>query len=232
FVDRIDAHTYEHSLEVQLPFLQYKMKKDFKIVPIVIGTQNLETCKQIANALKPYFNSKNLFVISTDFSHYPKYEDAVKSDENVYKAILTNSTKNLIKAIEENEKQKIPSLATSMCGLSAVMTLLYLSENNPNIEMNLIQYKNSGDSEYGEKNRVVGYCAITASLKENNKMEKTEFELDSKDKKDLLEVARKTITAYIKEGKVPKIDAENFSENIKMNCGAFVTLHKHGDLRG
>ena len=69
--DRIDAHQAEHSIEVQLPFLQAVMKKDFKIVPVVVGSGSAEMYAQIAEALRPYLNPRNLFVISTDFSHYP-----------------------------------------------------------------------------------------------------------------------------------------------------------------
>ena len=77
FTDKADAHIYEHSLEVQLPFLQYKLKTEFQIIPIILGTQSASTSKKIADALKPYLNEKNLFVISSDFSHYPSYEDAM-----------------------------------------------------------------------------------------------------------------------------------------------------------
>ena len=100
FSNRTDAHAREHSLEVQLPFLQYLLKKDFRIVPIILGTQSPETCKRIAETLKPYLNSKNLFVISTDFSHYPSYDDAKNVDKSTADAILTNSPENLIRSSE------------------------------------------------------------------------------------------------------------------------------------
>ncbi|HMD14806.1 MAG TPA: AmmeMemoRadiSam system protein B, partial [Bacteroidota bacterium] len=61
FNDRDDAHAKEHCIEVQLPFLQYRMKKDFRIVPIVIGTQSSDVCRHIADALKQYCTTKNLF---------------------------------------------------------------------------------------------------------------------------------------------------------------------------
>ena len=67
-----DADKNEHSLEVQLPFLQYWMKTDISLIPIILGTQSAQSCKKIAEALKPYLNENNLFIISTDFSHYPK----------------------------------------------------------------------------------------------------------------------------------------------------------------
>ena len=65
FSNRTDAHAREHSLEVQLPFLQYRLKKNFKIIPIILGTQSQETCRRIAKALQPFLNTKNLFVVST-----------------------------------------------------------------------------------------------------------------------------------------------------------------------
>ena len=230
FSNRIDAHAREHSLEVQLPFLQYKMKKDFQIVPIVLGTQSPEMCKKIAEALKPYFGSKNLFIISSDFSHYPSYDNAAKVDKATANAIMSNSPENLLSTLNENEREGIPNLATSLCGWTSVLTLLYITQNNPDVFYTHIQYKNSGDTEYGDKSRVVGYNAIAISFKE--KKTKAQFSLSEKDKKDLLAIARSTVVQYVMERKVPDVDVSKLSDNVKTNCGAFVTLYKHGELRG
>jgi AmmeMemoRadiSam system protein B/AmmeMemoRadiSam system protein A len=228
FSDRTDAHANEHSIEVQLPFLQYRMKKDFQIVPIVIGTQNSEMCKKIAEALRPFLNNKNLFIISTDFSHYPNYTDAVKVDKATADAIIVNSPKLLLKTLENNDMKGIPNLATSLCGWTSVLTLLYMTENNTNVEIKKIEYKNSGDSEFGDKNKVVGYNSIIFSLKE----QKMGFNLNEQERKDLLSIARRTIDMYLNENKIPEIDADKLTSNIKTKCGAFVTLHKQGLLRG
>ena len=67
FVEYNEAHENEHSLEVQLPFLQHKLGDNFLLVPIILGTHDPETCKKIASELKQWFNSENLWVISTDF---------------------------------------------------------------------------------------------------------------------------------------------------------------------
>ena len=230
FSNRTDAHAGEHSLEVQLPFLQYKLKKDFKIVPIVLGTQSPEMCKKIAEALRPYFGTKNLFIISSDFSHYPLYDDAVTVDKVTADAIMSNSPEKLLFAMGGNEREGIPNLATRLCGWTSILTFLYITQNNPNVLFTHIQYKNSGDTEYGDKSKVVGYNAIAISLKE--KKTKVQFSMSEEDKKDLLAVARNTIVEYVKERKVPNVDVANLSENVKTNCGAFVTLHKHEELRG
>ncbi len=230
FSNRTDAHTQEHSLEVQLPFLQYILKKDFKIVPIVLGTQSTETCRQIAEALQPYLNRKNLFIISTDFSHYPSHRDAQEVDKAIADAILTNSSANLLRSMAEYEQKNIPNLATCLCGWTSVLTLLFMTEGNPDITFTRILYRNSGDTEYGDKNRVVGYNAITVSLKQ--KQERPGFKLSDKDKKDLLSVARNTVEQYVKNHKKLKLDENKYSETLRTNCGAFVTLKKYGTLRG
>ncbi|MBE9480187.1 MAG: AmmeMemoRadiSam system protein B, partial [Bacteroidetes bacterium] len=154
------AHDNEHSLEVQLPFLQYIMKTDYRIVPIVLGVQSVQPCKKIAEALKPFFNEKNLFIISTDFSHYPAYEDANLVDKLTAQAIETNSVDNLKKAIDNNSRKNIRNLSTSLCGWSSVFSLLYITEDNPNIDITALQYKNSGDYPYGDKFGVVGYYSL------------------------------------------------------------------------
>ena len=84
--------------------------------------------------------------------------------------------------------------------------------------------------EYGEKDRVVGYNAIAISIKE--KKGRSEFKLTDKDKKDLLAIARNTVELYVKNNTKPEIEEKNLSSILKTNCGAFVTLKKHGYLRG
>lgn len=153
-------HKREHSLEVQLPFLQYWLKKPFRIVPIIIGGQSTETCRQLASALEPYFNSDNLFVVSTDFSHYPNYRDATSSDNFVADAVIANSSKAFLNAKNTAESKGIPNLATAICGWTSVLTLLYITETQPDVSFHKILYKNSGDSQFGEKDRVVGYCSM------------------------------------------------------------------------
>jgi AmmeMemoRadiSam system protein B/AmmeMemoRadiSam system protein A len=230
FSNRTDAHAQEHSLEVQLPFLQYILKKDFKIIPIVLGTQSPETCQRIAEALRPYLSTKNLFIISTDFSHYPSSRDAKNVDKAITDAILTNSPENLLHSMASNEQRNISQLSTCLCGWTSVLTLLFMTQGNQDLTYTHIQYKNSGDSEYGEKNRVVGYNALTVSLKQ--KKERAEFKLSDKDKKDLLTIAKNTVDQYVKNHKRPRLEENKFSETLRTNCGAFVTLKKDGTLRG
>lgn len=227
-----NAHLGEHSLEVQLPFLQYWLKKDFSIVPIVIGSQDKKTPEKIADALKPYFTKDNAFVISTDFSHYPPEKDADITDNNTADAVVSNSPEKLLKTIKEQESKGIENLATCMCGWSSVLTLMHITSGNKNVSYHKVKYMNSGDSPYGDSDQVVGYWAISVT---NSKPEdsKTGFYLDKEDKSNLLDVARNTIKAYIKKGKIIDINDKKFFSRLHTPAGAFVTLHtSDGKLRG
>ncbi|MCX6251707.1 MAG: AmmeMemoRadiSam system protein B [Bacteroidetes bacterium] len=228
-----EADKNEHSLEVQVPLLQYHLKKKFRIVPIVLGTQSTQSCKKIAHALKPYLNEKNLFVFSTDFSHYPPYQDAIVIDKKSCDGVVSNSPDNLLKVLDENEKSGVRNLATSMCGWTSILTLLYMTENDPDITISPIYYRNSGDSRFADKSQVVGYWSIAISRNTTTVQNKSsEFNLSKNEKKELLSIARKTIEQYIRNHKSPSIDTIGFSSNLKMKSGAFVTLKEKGELRG
>jgi MEMO1 family protein len=227
-----DAHWHEHSLEVAIPFLQYHLKKPFSIVPIVLGTDSPATCKEIAAVLKPYMNAENLFVISTDFSHYPDYDNALKVDGLTAAAILKNDPEALMQTLQSNAAMNIRQLATSLCGWTSVLTLLHMTKEEDGYNYKEIQYRNSADSPYGDSNRVVGYYAMLVSGPAAASAEENEFTISEQDKKHLLTVARNTLEAYINHRKYPDIDASEFSDNLKKQCGAFVTLHKDKKLRG
>ena len=106
-----------------------------------------------------------------------------------------------------------------------------MTEQMPGMMVDLIDYKNSGDSSYGEKDRVVGYWAISFS-KGKPKNQASEFSLNEDDKKVLLKLARETISEYLMKGKIPQIDPSTLSATLKTPCGAFVTLNKNHNLRG
>jgi len=228
FTEYPEAHLSEHSIEVQLPFLQYRLNYPFKIVPIILGTQVPSVVEEIAMALKPYFTAENLFIISADFSHYPKYDDAVKVDNLTATSFCTNSPSGFIKTIAGNERLRIPELATSMCAWPAGLTLLYMTQANKSLKFDRIEYKNSGDiKSYGDKASVVGYHAICIS-----EPQKSGFELSGSDKSELLRIARSTLESYIRTGKTPPLNPAGYSMEIQMKAGAFVTLTIDGELRG
>ncbi|PKP23207.1 MAG: TIGR00296 family protein [Bacteroidetes bacterium HGW-Bacteroidetes-21] len=230
FSDRTDAHLGEHSLEVQLPFLQYHLKTPFKIVPIIIGTQDTNVCKKIAEVLKSYLKPENLFIISTDFSHYPNYSHAVDADKTVASSLMSNNANVFLDSLHVVESKGTPGLVTGMCGWASVLTYLYMTEGNPDIKYQMMDYKNSGDSKYGDKDKVVGYWAIKIIL-ERQKQE-PDFLLTDDDKEDMLDMARKTVIEYAKTGTKADFNCKGKSDALRSKSGAFVTLHKNGELRG
>jgi AmmeMemoRadiSam system protein B/AmmeMemoRadiSam system protein A len=227
-----EADHTEHSLEVQVPFLQYHLKKDFRLVPIVLGTQSEETCAKIAKALKPYFNDRNLFVFSTDFSHYPSYSEAQTADKATCDAIVTGSPENLMAVLEKYRMKEVPNLATNLCGWTSVLVMLNMAGQDTAIKISPVQYMNSGDSKYGDKNQVVGYWSLAVTSPSAKKIESTTFDFSRDEKVVLLKIARSTIEKYIRDRRIPEDDPATYSEKLKIHAGAFVTLKESGELRG
>ncbi len=228
FSDRTDAHRLEHSVEVQLPFLQQALRKPFSLVPIVIGAQRPETCARIAAALAPYLTPENLFVISTDLSHYPPYDDAIRADRAMTDGIISGSAATFLAALERTEGQGIPGLETAMCGWPGVLTLLEMTARREDIGFALVRYRNSGDvAGYGNKRQVVGYAALQVFRKAEPR-----FELGTAERERLLSIARKTVEARARGEQEPRVDESSLTPALRTPCGAFVTLKSRGDLRG
>ncbi|WP_321778540.1 AmmeMemoRadiSam system protein B [Sulfurimonas sp.] len=224
FTFNSDAHKKEHSLEVQLPFLQTIYGDNINIIPIILATSNIKTIKSIAKSLSPYFNDENLFIISTDLSHYPTFKDANIVDKNILDSLTKNNPQKFIDALAKNEDAKIEELQTSACGWSSLLTLLYMTQDKP-YQYEILDYKNSAHSKYGDKKRVVGYGAMR--VYKNN-----EFFLTSKEKQELLNIANLSLYQAIKNNKRLVIDESKISPKLKKPLGAFVTLHKDNKLRG
>lgn len=225
-------HEKEHGIEVQLPFLQYWLKNSFAIIPLVIGGESQSTCRNLADALAPYFNEDNLFIISSDFSHYPTNDDAIISDKIMADAIASNSSQKFMKAKLIDESKGIPNLVTAMCGWTSMLTLLDITENRTDIAYKKVLYKNSSETpQYGDKTRVVGYNAICV-IKTDKKVDESQFSLNEDEKIELLKIARETISAYLINKGLPEISEEKLTANLLVPTGAFVTLKENGQLRG
>ncbi len=213
-----EADAPEHSIEVQLPFIQYWLAPTCKIVPLIVCTHDLTKIADFAALLAPYFNEHNLFVISSDFSHYPSYEDATRVDKETTDAILENSVEALLAVRREHKVHPAAGEQTDLCAWTSVLTLLNITQDK-NYSYKQVSYANSGDSIYGEKARVVGYCAIAVSEKV------TQNELLTKaERSTLLKIARETIGETLGCCESTVIAAD-FTENLRKPYGAFVTLH-------
>jgi len=226
FKHKTEAHTNEHSLEVQLPFLQYKLGNNFKLVPIILGTNNAKDCKELAKALMPYFTAENLFVISTDFSHYPAYDDANKIDFITANSICRNQPEELVATLELNSNSLVENLSTSLCGWTSVLTLLYLTQGK-SYQFSQIDYQNSGDEKnYGDKKGVVGYWAI-AVFDEN-----IPFVISDAERAEIIRIARQSIINSLGDGGKGEPQPTSTHGILKSKTGVFVSVYVKGELRG
>ena len=225
FFYRPEAHDREHCLEVQLPFLQRMFKEVPPIVPIVISTNDYDKLKRMSEVLKPYFTDENLFVISSDFSHYPSYEDAYEVDAKTGKAVETGDVEEFIATINANARSGKRNLHTSACGEFAIITLMLMLDNQ--YEVKHLMYQNSGDIDNHDHNRVVGYHSFAILRKDS-----TSFALSDADKKALKEIAFNSICDSLDGKPIAQPALTSDLSPLTSKCGAFVSLHKHGHLRG
>lgn len=147
------AHQYEHSIEVQLPFLQYIYFSDsFKILPICIANQDYETIKELSNIIyKSTLNNSILLIASTDFTHYENQEAVSRKDSEYINDILNMDTDMFYKTIMQNN--------ASVCGYGAIGIVMEYSKKINTCKGKLLKYATSGDVS-GITDQVVGYASI------------------------------------------------------------------------
>ena len=200
------AHQNEHAIEVQLPFLQY-FQPSIKIVPIILGyvdgTVYKEIGKEIARAIKE-LDKKVVIIASSDMTHYEPQESAQRKDNQAIAAILSMNEDELLKRVHD--------LDISMCGLAPVVSLLSAAKQLGAKRAELVKYQTSGDTS-GDYSSVVGYAGIII-----------------KEMSPIAQLARETVETYIKTGKINHI--EEPAPEMKGQSGVFVSIHKHGALRG
>jgi len=218
------AFTREHSVEVQIPFLQIVLD-NFKIVPIVMGKFSDENCRILSQALLKATKGREdvLIIASTDMSHYRPYDEACKIDN------LT--IKELEKLDPESLYYKLVSEECELCGAACVITTLLYAKGQGADDIEIMKYANSGDIT-GDKRRVVGYlsAAIYAGTGREEVSDENKDILNEEQEKRLLEIARKTIDEYIRRSR--RLNVTEDDPLLLKNMGVFVTIHKEGRLRG
>ncbi len=199
-----DAHAQEHSLEVQLPFLQMSLDH-FSLVPIVVGEA---TPEQVAEALDLLWGGdETLIVISSDLSHFHDYTTAIRIDAATAAAIENLSYKDID-----------PEQA---CGCRPVNGLL-LAARQRRLQVSRHGLCNSGDTA-GSRDRVVGYGAWSLHEKQM---------LDEKQRQQLINIARQSIEQGFNTGQALELDTSKFSGELCETRASFVTLKMDHQLRG
>jgi MEMO1 family protein len=145
------AHIYEHSIEVQLPFLQFLYGNEFKFVPICMLNQTLEVCKDLGNSIAKSIKNKDVVIIaSTDFTHYETNEVAYKKDKLAIDAIIKGNPEDFYNTVQMFD--------ISMCGYGPVTVLLVVAKLY-GCKIEFINYATSGDVS-GDISQVVGYASL------------------------------------------------------------------------
>jgi AmmeMemoRadiSam system protein B/AmmeMemoRadiSam system protein A len=205
-----EAYEKEHSIEVQLPFLQTVLK-DFSIVPILIGTPTKKTYDHLIDTLSEMLDEKTLIIASTDMSHYHDYSSAMAMDGRIISAIERLSVGDTAKLLQNGQSE--------LCGGYPVLITMEIARRAGADYGLLFHYANSGDVT-NEKEKVVGYSSVGFIASP----------LSDKEKKALLALAKATIEEYVSSGKVAERNIQN--PRFRADGAVFVTIKKNGSLRG
>jgi MEMO1 family protein len=233
-----EAHAQEHSVEVQVPFIQRALPRA-KIVPVVIGRPEESTMRALASALAGLAKTRKvLVVVSTDMSHYLSQKDAAEEDAATIALVKGRQTSTLLRMAERGEN--------TLCGAAGVVTALFYAERMGAAEVEILGHTDSTEGG-GPDDRVVGYFAAVVSTKPARgaaagktetaeppaggpRVDEEDFTLSPEEKKELLTLARKTLESFLKDGSIP--DRAASRPRFEEPRGAFVTLTRNGALRG
>ena len=233
------AHKYEHSVQIELPLLQYS-QKDFKLVPIVAGSCSLRTIAEAGNILRSLVDEGTLVVASSDFVHYGRSHLYVPFTENIPEQIkeLDMRAYEYIAGLDAKGFLEYKyKTGVTICGHIPIAVLL--STLDEPVRAELINYTTSAEVTEDFTNSV-SYLSVafSGSWQKNPEIKpqanNPELELTEQDKEQLLTLARKTIIYALRTQRVPQASELGVSISDAMECprAAFVTLKKHSQLRG
>ncbi len=224
------ADAQEHSLEIQLPFLQV-MLTDFRLTPIIMGEQSMENCEALAAAIaQACLDKRVLLVASSDLSHFHPYDEAKRLDQVVMDRLETYDVNGLNGSIRRGDCEA--------CGAGPIMTLLMAARQMGANKVKILRYANSGDVT-GDKRGVVGYLSAAVISnpgprpgkdKSGGRKVGVDLGLDKEDKVALHTIAQNAIRKHLL--KQPGVESPPPSSKLEEFRGAFVCLKIKGVLRG
>jgi AmmeMemoRadiSam system protein B/AmmeMemoRadiSam system protein A len=203
------AHQHEHSLEVQLPFLQCVLG-EFALVPISVGDATSEEVAAVLDAL--WGGDETLIVISSDLSHYHDYATARSLDEQT------------VRVIEDLRFQDLRSEAA--CGCVPTRGLLAMAKQR-GLAARTLDVRNSGDTA-GPADRVVGYGAWAFEPRSSSES----CYYGARERRLLLGVARRSLAEGLRAGRGELVSVPDHPPKLREHRASFVTLHRDGELRG
>lgn len=222
------AHSHEHSIEVQLPFLQEIVKDKFKILPVTLNSHNVSILSGIGKTIGQALKKEDVFlVLSSDLSHYPPAKDAFLSDNallEAYRMAIGGAGEGYFSLAFQLLSSRFPNMDTPACGFSAMLaSIAALQEIGVNF-FEKIHYTNSSDIS-GDNSSVVGY-GCGAFYRSNGSCL---LELSNEEKKNLLLTARVAIEKKLTGRKFSSIAV---SYKFLLPAALFITLKSGDNLRG
>ncbi len=219
-----EVHAQEHALEVQLPFLQRTLKS-FKLLPIVMGSQDYATCERLKEALMPVLQGRRALVVaSSDLSHYHSDEEARKLDAQVVEALERFDPKGLDEVLRSGKAEA--------CGGGPMTTAMLVASALGARKSKVLYYATSGDVS-GDRQAVVGYVSAVFYKGDGTGTGKkvgVDLGLTDEEKKILHSIAREAIESRLNGRPLPPLPS--LTPTLEEYRGAFVTLTKKGNLRG
>jgi len=205
--DRL-AHLQEHSIEVQLPFIQY-FRPDIKFVPILLSHTSAAIYRSIGMAITKAIKDtakKVVIVASGDMNHYESQKITHTKDRQAIESILKLEPVELL--------ERVRDFKISMCGYGTVACLIYAAKEFGTVKTELVKYQTSGDITH-DFSAVVGYAGIL---------------FKGVNESVPVKLARETVESFITRGEIPH--PKNIPLEMKGKAGVFVSLHKGDELRG
>lgn len=231
--DQAEPQAREHSLEVQLPFLQ-KALGQFSLVPMVIGNVTPRERDTLAAALLPLWDEHTLVVASSDFCHYGPsfdFEPFGRTDRDHIAQLDREGIDRILALDAAGFESYVSRTRNTICGQAPIGVLLRLAKlrQRPPQPV-LVAYALSGDIEHDYEHSV-SYAAIAFCEPGGAAAQTGLFNAD--EKRTLLEIARRSIEqAVVENVRKPRVDARPLADRLMQPGAAFVTLTEDGELRG
>ena len=226
-----ELHAQEHSLEVQVPFLQ-KVVDNLRIVPIMMGDQSPSLCESLGRALAGALRGKTaLLVASTDLYHGYSYDECRQIDHTTVDLMRRYAHAALAESLETGGAQA--------CGGGPVVAVMTAAKLLGGKDVRVLEHTSSADITGQKTGWIVGYVSALVTGErvsggsgkaEAPKVAEDEFALSEDERRELREIAWRAIEGKVTTGEAPPVGAA--SERLATKRGVFVTIKKHGQLRG
>lgn len=241
------VHKSEHSVEIQIPFLQMVLEENWFLVPIVFGHLEDADFAKAADAIRPFIDENTIVIASSDFVHYGNRFQYTPFIDNIPINIKKTdgiAIEYIIQKDFHGYRSYLKKSRATICGRTPISVLLKLLPDAARGSM--LRYYRSGDIT-GDWNNSVSYASIlftsgntgrlsgpVITFKGSERNRRKEEILNNEEQQELLILARKTVESYVRDKKPPNLkkDLPDHLEGLNKSLGVFVTLKKHGQLRG